>query len=109
MRHQPATEQAATTLIPDDAQPYLRWADNPNMTCRQAAILALVLANPGATVGALALVMGVPKPSVTRAADKLEEMGLLFRTPSAGDRRLVQMHATKAAPARLGQAPRGGE
>lgn len=108
MRHQPATEQAATILVPNDAQPYLRWAADSNMTCRQAAILALVLANPGATVGAIALVMGVPKPSVTRAADKLEEMGLLFRTPSAGDRRLVQMHATKTAPARMGQSTRGG-
>jgi DNA-binding MarR family transcriptional regulator len=112
MGKQPATDQADTITIPDDARPFLRWADDPNMTCRQAAILAIVTANPGLTVGAVATVMGIPKPSVTRTADKLEDWGLLIRSQHPGDRRLVEMFAAKvkgkAAPARTGQSTRRG-
>ena len=107
MGHQPASDQAATTTIPADARPYLRWTRNENMTCRQAAVLAIVEANPGVTVGAVARVLDIPKPSVTRAADKLELWGMLTRSVSRTDRRLVEMHARKQpAPARMGQSTR---
>ena len=108
MGHQPASDQAATTTIPADARPYLRWTRNENMTCRQAAVLAIVEANPGVTVGAVARVLDIPKPSVTRAADKLEMWGMLTRSVSRTDRRLVEMHAAKPAPARTGRSTRGG-
>lgn len=102
-------EQAAVTTIPDHARPYLRWTRNENMTCRQAAVLAIVEANPGVTVGAIARVLDIPKPSVTRTADKLEMWGLLTRTPSSEDRRLVELHARKQpAPARTGRSTRRG-
>jgi DNA-binding MarR family transcriptional regulator len=108
MGKQPATDQAATITIPADARPYLRWTRNENMTCRQAAVLAIVEANPGVTVGAVALVLDVPKPSVSRAADKLYDWGLMHRTHHPDDRRLVQLRAGKAAPARMGQSTRRG-
>lgn len=104
-------EQAAVTTIPDTAQPFMRWLEQ-DLTCRQAAVMAIVEDNPGVTVGAVAAVMGVPKPSVTRAADRLAEFGLLHRTHNAEDRRLVALYAGrkagKAAPARTGRSTRRG-
>ena len=109
MGTQPATLQAATVTIPADARPYLRWTRNENMTCRQAAVLAVIEANPGVTVGAVARVLDIPKPSVTRVVDKLEMWGLLTRSVSRTDRRLVELHARKQpAPARMGRSTRGG-
>jgi DNA-binding MarR family transcriptional regulator len=108
MGHQPATDQAATITIPADARPYIRWTRNENMTCRQAAVLAIVEANPGVTVGAVARVLDIPKPSVTRAADKLEMWGQLIRSRHPMDKRLVELHAKKPAPARTGQSTRRG-
>jgi DNA-binding MarR family transcriptional regulator len=61
------------------------------LTCRQAAILMLVRANPGCTVGAIAHTLGAHKPTVTRAADKLENYLLIHRKPDPQDRRLVQL------------------
>lgn len=81
--------QAATITIPQDARPFMRWMDTEQLTCRQAAILAVVTANPGVTVGAVALALEIPKPSVTRAADKLADWGLLRRSHDAEDRRLA--------------------
>lgn len=111
MGKQPAADQAETITIPDDARPFIQWMEG-DLTCRQAAVLAIVTANPGVTVGAVALVLGVPKPSVTRAADKLYDWGLMHRTHHPEDRRLVQLHAGrragKAAPARMGQSTRRG-
>jgi len=86
--------------------------DAEQLTCRQAAILAVVMANPGTTVGAVARAMGVPKPSVSRGADKLSEWGLMFRSHDPSDRRLALLFPTKKAkqpaPARTGRSTRGG-
>jgi DNA-binding MarR family transcriptional regulator len=108
MGTQPATLQAATVTIPAEARPFLRWTRNENMTCRQAAVLAVIEANPGVTVGAVARVLDIPKPSVTRAVDKLVDWGLMLRSINRMDRRLVELHAKKAAPARTGQSTRRG-
>ena len=110
MGTQPATLQADTITIPAAAQPYLRWLGE-DLTCRQAAVLAIVMDNPGVTVGAVARVMGVPKPSVTRAVDRLTEWNLAFRSHNPDDRRLVAIYPgkrAKAAPARTGQSTRRG-
>ena len=113
MKKRRVEEQAAITTIPADALPFMRWAHVDQLTCRQAAVLAIVEDNPGVTVGAVAAVMGVPKPSVTRAADRLAQFDLLHRTHNAEDRRLVALYAGrkagKPAPARTGQSThRGG-
>jgi DNA-binding MarR family transcriptional regulator len=108
MKTRRVEEQIALTTIPADALPFMRWADAEQLTCRQAAVLAIVTANPGVTVGAVAAVMGIPKPGVTRAADKLVDWGLMLRSVSRMDRRLVELHAKKAAPARMGRSTRGG-
>jgi len=88
----PSEEQVSDMLIPDVAQDYVAWARlDADMSCRQVAILLTVRANAGASTGAVAALLGVPKPVVTRAADKLEDMKLLHRAPHATDRRLVML------------------
>lgn len=112
MKRRRVDEQADAITIPPEAEPYLRWMDAEQLTCRQAAILSVVMANPGSTVGAVAAVMSIPKPSVTRAADKLAEWGLLFRSHDPEDRRLALLFPNKKAkqpaPARTGRSTRGG-
>lgn len=111
MGKQRVAEQAETITIPPEALPYLRWLGE-DLTCRQAAVLAIVMDNPGVTVGAVAAVMGVPKPSVTRAVDRLTEWSLAYRSHNAEDRRLVAIYpgkrAKQPAPARTGRSTRGG-
>ena len=111
MGKQRVAEQAETITIPDDAQVYMRWLGE-DLTCRQAAVLAIVMDNPGVTIGAVASVMGVPKPSVTRAVDRLTEWSLAYRSHNAEDRRLVAVfpgkRAKQPAPARTGRSTRRG-
>ena len=111
MGKQRVAEQAETITIPADAQVFMRWILE-DLTCRQAAVLAIVTDNPGVTVGAVARVMGVPKPSVTRAVDRLTEWNLAYRSHNAEDRRLVAIYpgkrAKQPAPARTGRSTRGG-
>ena len=111
MGKQRVTEQADAITIPADAQVFMRWIEE-DLTCRQAAVLAIVMDNPGVTVGAVARVMGVPKPSVTRAVDRLSEWSLAYRSHNPDDRRLVAIYpgkrAKQPAPARMGRSTRGG-
>jgi DNA-binding MarR family transcriptional regulator len=88
----PTEEQASDMVIPDAAQAYMDWARlDENMTCRQVAIMLVVRANHGASTGAVAALLGLAKPVVTRAADKLEDLKLLHRAPHALDKRLVML------------------
>jgi DNA-binding MarR family transcriptional regulator len=86
-----------TLTIPPEAQAFI-LASQPdaNMTCRQIAILALVAEYPGESNKIIAETLGVPKPVVTRSADKLIELGLLKRRVSMMDRRKVEMTVTPA-------------
>jgi len=83
--------------IPPEAQAFI-LASRPdsNMTCRQVAILALVAEYPGKSNNIIAETLGLPKPVVTRSADKLIELGLLRRRTSVMDRRKVEMTVTPA-------------
>jgi DNA-binding MarR family transcriptional regulator len=87
----PADEQVSDMLIPYAAQAYLEWSRVADMSCRQVAILLTVRANAGASTGAVATLLGLNKPCVTRAADKLEDLKLLHRLPHEGDKRLVML------------------
>lgn len=92
----PTEAQVAQITIPAEAATFLAWSlDNDQLTCRQAAILMVIRANPGMSVGPLAVVIGVPKPSVTRAADKLVKMGYLKRQTDFLDRRMVKLVPTR--------------
>jgi DNA-binding MarR family transcriptional regulator len=84
-------DQADRLVIPDDALPLIKWGQNERLTCRQAAIIALVRENPGSSASAIAHVMGVPKPVITRAVDKLIRWKLIKRTYSNLDRRVIEL------------------
>lgn len=86
----PSLEQSKNITIPEDAKPFIAWDDRGGqMTCRQVAICYVIQQNPGMTVGAIAHVLNCPKPSVTRAVDKLESLGLVMRVADPDDGRLV--------------------
>ena len=87
----PLDEQIAAITVPDEAMPFLQWANMEQLTCRQAAVLVTIKANPGCSTGAIATVLNMPKPVVTRAADKLEEWSLIHRKLCMQDRRMVAL------------------
>ena len=93
----PSIEAAKFIEIPDAALPYLSWMRHEQMTCRQVAIYMLVEANPGCGVGAIAHVLDVPKPSVTRAVQKLMAMGLLTMRTDPNDYRMVKIYVAENA------------
>lgn len=90
----PAEAQMATVAIPADAKPFLSFVRFELLTCRQAAVLLTVRSNPGLTIGALAGALGLAKPIVTRAVDKLEAFGFVRRTIDPMDQRLRQVWPT---------------
>ena len=87
----PVEEQISGMTIPDEARPFLAWAQDDLLTCRQMAILLTVRANPGVSTGAVADLLGLHKPAVTRTADKLEAMDLVRRLPDPNDRRMIRL------------------
>ena len=83
--------------FPANAWPFIVAADaDANMTCRQMAILALVAEHPGLSNGPIAGALKISRPVVTRAADRLTELGLLLRVQDDEDRRKVCMTVTAA-------------
>ena len=67
----------------------------PDLTARQTAILlAVYLRPPPLTVGRMAVDLGISKPAVTRAVDKLEKLELVRRMPNAEDGRSVILQRT---------------
>lgn len=70
-------------------------ADAPDLSSRQMAILLTVyLTPPPHTVRGLAQTLNISKPAVTRALDRLGELGLLKRRPDETDRRSVLVQRT---------------
>lgn len=70
-----------------------------DMTMRQAAVLLAIRsggAAGAATVRDLAVDIGISKPAVTRAADRLAGLGLLERKEDVRDRRSVLLVLTAA-------------
>jgi DNA-binding MarR family transcriptional regulator len=69
----------------------------PDLSARQMALLLTVyLAPPPHTVRGLAAHLEVSKPAVTRAIDRLTELGLLRRQTDESDRRSVLIQRTQA-------------
>jgi len=87
----PVECQASGMTVPEAALPFLEWAQDDLLTCRQMAILMTVRANPGVSTGAIAEVLGLNKPAVTRTADKLVALGLLRRMRDPNDMRMVRL------------------
>ena len=76
-------------------QPFLRAASfSDGLTCRQVAILASIFANPNKSVKDHAEACNVSKPAITRATDKMLEMGWITRDHDPQDRRQVLLTIT---------------
>ncbi|TDC09480.1 MarR family transcriptional regulator [Nonomuraea longispora] len=74
-----------------------RQAAAHSLTPTQFATLAAVERHSGITPGELAELEKVQPPSMTRVIAKLEERGLVARTPHPIDRRQVTVTVTEAA------------
>ncbi|NNG04635.1 MAG: MarR family transcriptional regulator [Inquilinus sp.] len=69
--------------------------DGPDLSARQMAILLTVyLTEPPHTVRGLAQALNVSKPAVTRALDRLGELGFARRKQDETDRRNVLVQRT---------------
>ncbi|WP_425406753.1 MarR family transcriptional regulator [Hwanghaeella sp.] len=69
--------------------------DSPDLSARQMAVLTTVYLQPSPhTVRGLAEALNVSKPAVTRALDRLSELGLVRRKPDEEDRRSVLIQRT---------------
>ena len=69
--------------------------DSPDLSARQMAVLITVYLKPAPhTVRGLAEELNVSKPAVTRALDRLADLGLIRRKPDDNDRRSVLIQRT---------------
>ena len=69
--------------------------DSPDLSARQMALLLTVyLTPPPHTVRGLALTLNISKPAVTRALDRLTELGMVKRKIDETDRRSVLVQRT---------------
>ena len=69
----------------------------PDLTTRQMAVLLQVyLEAPPHTVRGLAAILGVSKPAITRAVDRLEDLAYVRRRKDDADRRSVLVQRTVA-------------
>lgn len=69
--------------------------DGPDLSARQMALLLTVyLIPPPHTVRGLAITMNVSKPAITRALDRLSELGMIKRKTDDTDRRSVLVQRT---------------
>ena len=75
--------------------------DGPDLTARQLAVFLKVYLEPSIdhTVRGSAAVLNVSKPAITRALDRLEELGFTKREKDALDRRSVIARRTPAGSA----------
>lgn len=70
-------------------------ADAPDLSARQMALLLTVyLTPPPHTVRGLAQLLRVSKPAITRAVNRLSELGLVRRKVDDDDRRSVLIQRT---------------
>jgi DNA-binding MarR family transcriptional regulator len=74
--------------------------ENYNET-RQLALMLVIKDEPDLSVRELAVQLGVPKQAAARALDALVFRGLVSRTTSLEDRRLVKARLTRAGRASL--------
>lgn len=69
--------------------------DAPDLSARQMAVLTTVYTEqPPHTVRGLAEALNISKPAITRALDRLSELGMVRRKPDEQDRRSVLVQRT---------------
>jgi len=81
--------------------------DTPDLTQRQMALLLTIYLTPEAqTIRGLSHHLAVSKPSVSRALDRLTEMGLVMRRTDPLDRRSVLVQRTASGQAYMSELER---
>ncbi|MQX37733.1 MarR family winged helix-turn-helix transcriptional regulator [Roseospira navarrensis] len=76
--------------------------ETPDLSSRQMAVLLTVYQTPAPhTVRGLARTLGISKPAITRALDRLGKYGLLVREVDTADRRSVLVQRTEEGEAFL--------
>jgi DNA-binding MarR family transcriptional regulator len=79
------------------ARPFVETAAaDANMTCRQVAILLMMAHHPSHSVKHIARALGLSRPVITRATDRLVLLKLASRSMSSSDRRQVELAPTRA-------------
>lgn len=71
------------------------WAGGPIPTT-EIALLKQVLETPGETVGELSEALGLRQSNASAALRAMDGRGLIVRSPSETDRRIVRVQATRA-------------
>ncbi len=66
------------------------------LTTSQVAILLILREQDGQPITAIAATLAMGKSSLTGLAERLDEKGLITRTPSPQDRRVTLIHLTPA-------------
>lgn len=79
------------------------------LTRSQWQVLAYLARNKGINQSALAELLEIEPITLTRIADRLEDMGLIERQPHPSDRRVWLLHLTTAAYPKLAQLRRLGD
>ncbi len=67
------------------------------ITARQASSLMAISRTPGISQDHLSRRVVLNKSNITRQLDKLESMGLVYRSPSPKDKRVTQVFLTEKA------------
>lgn len=75
---------------------YIGAHPTPDMTMRQLAFLGLVCDQPGQSVKALSIDLGVSEAAITHMHHRITKHGLVTITKNPRDRRLVQIWPTDA-------------
>jgi DNA-binding MarR family transcriptional regulator len=76
---------------------------NPGLPALAYSLLATLVRNGGMRAGELADLVGVDKSIISRQANLLEELGLVYREPDTGDGRAIRLTATPAAIERMSE------
>lgn len=83
---------------------YLAMLDGLKLTQKQAAVLWLVMSNPGVAQGAIGSALGMDRATMMVLVNRLEAKGLVRRLRSRVDARRRELQATAAGQRLLKQA-----
>lgn len=94
-------DAAAPPAMPAFARQVMVFGDH---SARQIATLSFIATHPGLSTAAVARSLGLSKPAITRAIDRLVAERLAASEEDPSDRRRVRLTATARGAAMLAQA-----
>lgn len=102
----PELQMLATGITGRLSHLFKRWMDrqtegNKELNGPRLRLLALVVAHKTVTMSAAAILLDVTPRAITRLVDGLEEDGLVKRTPSETDKRVIEVSVTEAGRAQI--------